>query len=312
MRLRLDPQSRLALDGRIRSLGETVGACAPSNAGPLAAESTWGAWHTDGAWHRGLYVSDWPRLDVHATWLRDLMLYAGSVRTVAVFFEPVARSKSQRSIVRDAAKIESEAAHPAEKGFRVGAHHRRARQAVEQREEELVAGYGEFSYAGVVTVTAEDLDDLERATSDVIQIAAAAVPSTPPRQAQLDAAHELGHLVMHRDRGDQDRTVEQQAHGFAASFLMPRSKAADLLPRTLDSRAWMDLAELKRAWGVSIAALIRRMRDLRRLNDDEFKNAMKLMSARGWRRQEPGASSGSALPPRPPRPAARRDRCQAP
>ena len=71
-----------------------------------------------------------------------------------MFFEPVARSKSQRSIVRDAAKIESDAAHRAEKGFRVGAHHRRARRAVEEREEELVAGYGEFSYAGIVTVTA--------------------------------------------------------------------------------------------------------------------------------------------------------------
>ncbi len=62
----------------------------------------------------------------------DLMLYAGSVRTISVFFEPIARSKSQRSIVRDAAKIETDAAHRAEKGFRVGAHHRRAAHAVQE------------------------------------------------------------------------------------------------------------------------------------------------------------------------------------
>ena len=147
-----------------------------------------GAWQTDGAWHRALYVSDWPRLDVHATWLRDLMLYAGSVRTVAVFFEPIPRSKSQRSIVRDAAKIESDAAHRAEKGFRVGAHHRRARQAAEEREEELVAGYGEFSYAGVVTVTAQDLDELERATSDVIQVAASIGLDVRPLHGRHDLA----------------------------------------------------------------------------------------------------------------------------
>ena len=160
----------------------------PSNAGPLAAESTWGSWHTDGAWHRALYVSDWPRLDVHANWLRDLMLYAGSVRTVTVLFEPIARSKSQRSILRDAAKIESDAAHRAEKGFRVGAHHRRARQAVEEREEELVAGYGEFSYAGIVTVTAPEFDDLERATSDVIQVAASIGLDVRPLHGRHDLA----------------------------------------------------------------------------------------------------------------------------
>ena len=91
------------------------------------------------------------------------MLYNGAVRTVSVFFEPVPRSKSQRSITRDAAKIESDAQQRAEKGFRVGAHHRRAAQAVEEREEELVAGYGEYFYAGVVCVSAASLTELETA-----------------------------------------------------------------------------------------------------------------------------------------------------
>ena len=154
MRLRLDPSCRAALDGRGRSLADTAGEVSLANAGPIAAESTWTAWHTDGAWHRGLYVAEWPRLDVPARWMSDLMLYNGAVRTVSVFFEPVPRSKSQRSITRDAAKIESDAQQRAEKGFRVGAHHRRAARAVEEREEELVAGYGEFFYAGVVCVSA--------------------------------------------------------------------------------------------------------------------------------------------------------------
>ena len=86
--------------------------------------------------HRAFVVSDWPRLDVHAGWLRDLMLWAGSVRSVTVVFEPIARSRSYRSVMRDAAKIESDANHRSEKGFRVGAQHRRAAQAVDEREEE--------------------------------------------------------------------------------------------------------------------------------------------------------------------------------
>ncbi len=188
MRLRLDPSSRLALDGRARSLGETAGECSPDNAGPLAAVANWTSWQTDGAYHRALYVSDWPRLDVPAAWMADLMLYNGAVRTVSVFFEPIPRSKSQRSITRDAAKIQSDAEHRSEKGFRVGAHHRRAAQAVEEREEELVAGYGEFNYAGVITITARTTEELDEATDEVTQVAAAIGLEVRPLNGRHDLA----------------------------------------------------------------------------------------------------------------------------
>jgi len=188
MRLRLDPASRLVLDGRLRSLGDSAGGANPATAGPSVAVTEWNAWHTDGSWHRALHVTEWPRIDVGATWLSDLMLYAGSVRTMAVILEPVARSKSQRSIVRDAAKIESDAAHRAEKGFRVGAKHRRAKQAVEEREEELVAGYGEFVYAGLLCVTAPTLAELDDATEEVSQVAASLGVEVRPLHGRHDIA----------------------------------------------------------------------------------------------------------------------------
>ena len=188
MRLRLDPSQRLALDGRARSLGETAGAASPANAGPTAAETTWTAWRTDGAWHRAMRVTEWPRIDVGAAWLSDLMLYAGCVRTMAVVLEPVPRSKSQRSILRDSAKIESDATHRAEKGFRVGAHHRRARQAVEEREEELVAGYGEFVYAGILTVCAPTLEELDDSSAELTQIAASLGLEVRPLHGRHDLA----------------------------------------------------------------------------------------------------------------------------
>jgi Zn-dependent peptidase ImmA (M78 family) len=107
-------------------------------------------------------------------------------------------------------------------------------------------------------------------------------------RSRLDVAHELGHLVIHRDRTERDPSIEQQAHAFAASFLFPAFIAVDELPRRLDGGGWARLAELKRRWGMSMAALIRRARDLRLLSQDEYRNGMKYMSARGWRRQEPG------------------------
>lgn len=188
MRLRLDPASSATLDAQPHRLNLAQAPCAPANANPMACESTWTAWHTDNAWHRAMYVADWPRLDVPAAWMADLILYQGAVRTISVFFEPIPRSKSQRSIVRDAAKLESDAAARTDKGFRVGAHHRRARRAVEEREEELVAGYVEFAYAGVVTVTAASLEDLETATAEITQIAASVGIDLRPLHGRHDLA----------------------------------------------------------------------------------------------------------------------------
>jgi hypothetical protein len=188
MRLRLDPSCRTRLDGRRRSLADASGEVSVANAAPAAAETTWGAWHTDDAWHRAMYVTEWPRLDVPAAWMSDLMLYNGAVRTVSVFFEPVPRSRSQRSITRDAAKLESDAEQRTQKGFRVGAHHRRAARAVEDREEELVAGYGEFLYAGVVCVTAATLEELESASDEVSQVAASVGLELRPLHGRHDQA----------------------------------------------------------------------------------------------------------------------------
>ncbi|MBT2207750.1 MULTISPECIES: ImmA/IrrE family metallo-endopeptidase [Actinomadura] len=102
---------------------------------------------------------------------------------------------------------------------------------------------------------------------------------------RFDGAHELGHLVMHADAEPGERIVEDQANRFAAEFLMPEEGISEQLPGTAD---WDRLAELKRVWGVSMAALLYRSRTLGIMKENAYRNAMSTMSARGWRRQEPG------------------------
>lgn len=104
-------------------------------------------------------------------------------------------------------------------------------------------------------------------------------------RSRFDALHELGHLVMHEAHDRADKQVEQQAHWFAAAFLMPADDIADELPAAFDVR---HLVALKGYWGASIAALLRRARDLGTMDQRAYVNAMKAMSARGWRRWEPG------------------------
>ncbi|MFA1538001.1 helix-turn-helix domain-containing protein [Actinomadura monticuli] len=102
---------------------------------------------------------------------------------------------------------------------------------------------------------------------------------------RFDAAHELGHLVMHADAEPGEKVVEDQAHRFAAEFLMPEADIAGELPGTAD---WECLTRLKAAWGVSMAALLYRARTLGIMQETVYRNAMSAMSSRGWRRHEPG------------------------
>ncbi len=103
-------------------------------------------------------------------------------------------------------------------------------------------------------------------------------------RSRFDAAHELGHLVVHGDQVWGVKEVERQAHTFAAAFLMPEEDIRDELPTRAD---WPLLFELKQKWQVSLAALLMRARTLGRMSENNYLTAVKAASARGWRRVEP-------------------------
>lgn len=104
-------------------------------------------------------------------------------------------------------------------------------------------------------------------------------------RSRFDASHELGHLVLH-DQPANDPAIEADAHAFAAEFLMPAQDIeSELRAERLD---WRRLLDLKLRWGSSIAALVRRARDLGVITDPQYTNFMKAISARGWRKDEPG------------------------
>jgi hypothetical protein len=46
---------------------------------------------------------------------------------------------------------------------------------------------------------------------------------TAAERSRFDAAHELGHFVLHHDAKPGDPIVESEAHQFAAEFLMPKT-----------------------------------------------------------------------------------------
>lgn len=104
-------------------------------------------------------------------------------------------------------------------------------------------------------------------------------------RTRFDAAHELGHLVMHEPACAGTRLAETQAHQFAAAFLMPEKDILGDLPARVD---WRWLMGMKVEWGVSMQALLMRAKSLGVMSEAMYVNAMKQVSARGWRKQEPG------------------------
>lgn len=102
-------------------------------------------------------------------------------------------------------------------------------------------------------------------------------------RSRFDAAHELGHLLMHPDSDPGSRLLEGQAHGFAAEFLLPAAEIVDALPRRVD---WAALHALKRRWGVSLKALVFRAHTLRRFSDGAYQRALRQLAS--WGRSEPG------------------------
>ena len=113
----------------------------------------------------------------------------------------------------------------------------------------------------------------------------------------FNLAHETGHLVMHRGITHRPGTknVESQAHRFAGALLGPADALRHQLPTDLD---WGRYLELKRRWGLSMFALVRRAKDLEVIDDATYVRAMKQRSAHGWRFVEPGANDHPLPAPR--------------
>ena len=107
---------------------------------------------------------------------------------------------------------------------------------------------------------------------------------TAERDSQ-DAAHELGHLVLHRGghlpRG---RDAEREANTFAASFLMPQE---DVRARVGANPSVQRILSLKARWRVSAMALAYRCHQLRLLTDWAYRSVCIDLSQRGYRSGEP-------------------------
>lgn len=109
-----------------------------------------------------------------------------------------------------------------------------------------------------------------------------------PTRYRFDLAHELGHLVMHEGKVTGDEETERQADRFASAFLMPMQPFTKEFVKVVNSRLdWSLLASMKRRWGVSFKALLRRGLDLGLLDWRQYRGAHIYLNSRGYAKHEP-------------------------
>jgi Zn-dependent peptidase ImmA (M78 family) len=156
-----------------------------------------------------------------------------------------------------------------------------------------------LEYHGVVLVrehvACDDMDALSRWQSGRPYILYSADVKSGPRAA-YNLAHELGHMVLHAGvevTSENLPRLERQANRFAGAFLLPRAAFSSEVIST--SIAYFK--RLKSRWGVAIAAMVYRCKDLGILNESQVKYLWRQMNSQGIRKKEPGDEDFQQSPP---------------
>jgi Zn-dependent peptidase ImmA (M78 family) len=104
--------------------------------------------------------------------------------------------------------------------------------------------------------------------------------------SRFDAAHELAHLVLHRQGAPIGKEAESEANRFASAFLMPD---ADVLAHATLNPSISALLQMKKRWKVSLAALNYRIHQLKLTTDYHYRNLCIQISRIGARTTEIGS-----------------------
>lgn len=146
-----------------------------------------------------------------------------------------------------------------------------------------------------IVIVVRPLGEVDAVDAFSVVIVDRPVVITTPRRSEnvfrhrFSIAHEIGHLLLHADTGEQSAAIEREADEFAAAFLTPGPSMDAALPQRLDLLA---LDRLGRTWGVSPHSLVRRMVERGRTTDSSARRAYQRLATV----QDPTADPTSAYP----------------
>lgn len=98
--------------------------------------------------------------------------------------------------------------------------------------------------------------------------------------------HELGHFLISTN---EQKLIEKSANRFASAFLMSKSETETIIGRKRSNITLTELQEYKKYFGVSIQAIIYRMKDLGIISEQYAKEWYQSINRLGFKKKEPGA-----------------------
>ena len=93
----------------------------------------------------------------------------------------------------------------------------------------------------------------------------------PVERKRFTLLHELGHLLMNLPDDISDKEKELMCHRFAGSFLIPQNKFIAELENKRGRILIEELIAVQKEWGISIAAIMQRAKDLGIINQERLK-----------------------------------------
>jgi Zn-dependent peptidase ImmA (M78 family)/transcriptional regulator with XRE-family HTH domain len=103
---------------------------------------------------------------------------------------------------------------------------------------------------------------------------------------RFSAFHELGHLLLPLD-GIDEKMAEKYCHRFAGAMLFPKSAALKELGRKRSSISIQELGLIKKQYGISLQAIIYRLKDLGIISVYYMSYYYKYIIQMGWKVEEP-------------------------
>ncbi|NEE01197.1 SCO6880 family protein [Phytoactinopolyspora halotolerans] len=136
-------------------------------AGPVGVATEWDHVRIDDGWHAVLWVREWPRQDVDASFLTPLMLTNTVRRTISLFYRPRTTRQALKELRTEQAEQESEQRRRDKHDIRTTAAQQREQEDIDRRERELVVGHADLPYTGLIAVSGSTREDLDEAVAEV-------------------------------------------------------------------------------------------------------------------------------------------------
>lgn len=109
----------------------------------------------------------------------------------------------------------------------------------------------------------------------------------PGERQRLNLAHELAHLVLEVEESD-DFDEEDAAYRMGGAFLAPAGPLLRDVGERRRSIQFQELLILKQHYGMSVQALLYRLKDLGVISRHHYKQWFIHLGKMGWRKEEPG------------------------